>query len=84
MILPCRCGALRSSILSQRYVLQIHQQHGTRSAKGCIVLQCRGPPVVPVSRYSACEIAWHVWEKLVLVVCGVVPITAIVPVFLTL
>ena len=25
MILPCWCGALRSSILSQRYVLQIHQ-----------------------------------------------------------
>ena len=24
MILPCRCGALRSSMLSQRYILQIH------------------------------------------------------------
>ena len=38
---------------------------------------------MPVARYSACEVAWHRWEKPVLVVavCGVVPVAAILPVF---
>ena len=33
--------------------------------------------VVPVSRYSACEIAWHTWKQPVVEV----PVAPIVPVF---
>ena len=36
---------------------------------------------MPVAFYSACEIAWHRWKKLVVAVCGLVPVAAIVPVF---
>ena len=35
---------------------------------------------MPVARYSAFEIASHRWEQPVVAVCGVVPVTAIVPV----
>ena len=37
--------------------------------------------IVPVARYSACEIGWHIWEQPVVAVCGVVPDAAMVPVF---
>ena len=37
--------------------------------------------VVPVARYTACEIVWHGWEQQVTAACGVVPVAAIVPVF---
>ena len=37
--------------------------------------------MVPVARYSACETAWHRWERQVVAVCGVVPVTAIVLIF---
>ena len=36
---------------------------------------------MPVARYSACVIAWHIWEQPVVAVCGVVPVAAIVLVF---
>ena len=39
------------------------------------------PCIVPVARYSACEIAWHIWEQPAVAVCGVVPVYAIVPIF---
>ena len=34
---------------------------------------------MPVARYSACELEWHRW-KLVVSVCGVVPVFAVVPI----
>ena len=34
---------------------------------------------MPVAPYSACEISWYIWENPVVVLCGVVPVTAIVP-----
>ena len=37
--------------------------------------------VVPFALCSAGEIGWHIWEKRVVAVCGVVPVAAIVPVF---
>ena len=41
--------------------------------------------VVPVARYtSACKIAWRIWEQRLVAVCGVIPIAAIVPVFLSI
>ena len=36
---------------------------------------------MPVARYSACEIDWHRWEQPATPVRGVVPVSAIVPVF---
>ena len=38
------------------------------------------PAVVLVSCYSACEIAWHPWERTLVAACAVVPVAAIVPV----
>ena len=40
----------------------------------------RGPSIVPIALYSACEIAWIRWEQPVVKVCLVVPIVAIAPV----
>ena len=40
-----------------------------------------GPFIVPVSLYSACEIAWHMCEKRFVAVCGVLSVTTIVQVF---
>ena len=37
---------------------------------------------MPVARYRTCKIAWHRWEQPVVAACGVVPVAAIVPVFL--
>ena len=36
---------------------------------------------VTVARYNACGSAYRRWEQPVVVVCGVVPIAAIIPVF---
>ena len=38
---------------------------------------------MPVARYSACETPWHVWEEPVVAVYGVMPVAAILPVFLS-
>ena len=36
---------------------------------------------MPVTRYIACDIAWHRGEQLLAAVCGVAPVATIVPVF---
>ena len=52
---------------------------------GCAYITCPLPQrplsIVPVARYSACEIGWHRWEQPVVAVCGVVPVAALVWVF---
>ena len=40
-----------------------------------------GPSIVPVSCYSACEIAWHRWEPSVVALCGVMSFSFTVPIF---
>ena len=41
------------------------------------------PSIVPVARYSACEVVWHRWDFTVwYVVCVIVPIAVEVPVLL--
>ena len=36
---------------------------------------------MPVARFSACEVGWHPCERPVVVVCEVVQVAAVVPVF---
>ena len=46
-----------------------------------IINSTSDPSVVPVARYSACEIAWRRLEQPVVAACGVVPVAAIMTVF---
>ena len=40
-----------------------------------------GPSIMPVAPYCAREISRHIWEQPVVALCGVVPVTAVVPMF---
>ena len=38
---------------------------------------------MPIAHYSACGIAWRIWEQPVVALCGVVPVAAALPIFPT-
>ena len=48
---------------------------------GHLSLYSRGPFIVPVARYSACQVVGDRWEEPAVEVCGAVPVAAIVPIF---
>ena len=77
MLLAMICGV---AVAAVRVVVVFTAQHYLLAM--FISLYCsRYPSIVPVARYSACELARHRWEQPVVAVCGVVQAPATVPVF---